>query len=356
VRERLGREPGVVAWLHRGRWNAAVGGSAAPHAGLTVAVCTYKRAASVGRLLDSLALQDGAAELVVIVDASPDDETERVVRDHHAANAFPHGLLYVRVAGALQGLTRQRNFAARWVDTDLVAFFDDDVVLLPGCCREMERVHRAGGRAVAGVGAVLENETRRPPPLWRVRRLLGIVPTLEPGTYCRSGMSIPWDFLSAGEGAVEGDWLPGCAMMWKTAVVREIGFNEHFGGYANGEDLEFSLKARAGGALLVAAGARALHLHERAGRPDSFQMGYGTVANAYQIHRRCLAGRTRRDVAYFVYAYALDTLVRGVTLLRPGDVRARWGFVRGRLGFLREALRRPRATGAAPAAALHRAP
>ncbi|HEY0970480.1 MAG TPA: glycosyltransferase [Gemmatimonadales bacterium] len=340
-REILAREQHVAAWLWRGEEPQPHGGPAgALRQGLSVAVCTYRRSASVERFLDSLATQGGRADLLVIVDASPDDETERAVRTYPYPDRLSRSLLYCRVTGPLKGLTRQRNFAMRWVETDLVAFFDDDVVLLPGCCMEMERAHRAEGEVTAGVGAVLENEMRAPNGLWRMRRLLGVVPTLEPGRYCRSGMSTPWDFLEPTGKWVEGDWLPGCAMMWKTAVVREIRFNERFGGYANGEDLEFSLKALRWGRLVVAGGARALHLHETAGRPDSFQMGYGTVANALEIHRRCLDGRRRRDVAYFAYAYGIDTLIRGLAVARPTGAAARLGFVRGRVGFLREVLRR----------------
>lgn len=346
-RERLAREPHVAAWLWRGEEPPAFDGSTGSlREGLSIIVCTHKRPASVRRFLDSLSTQGGRADLLVIVDASPDDLTERAVRAHAGVERLTRSLLYARVSGPLKGLTRQRNFAMRWIDTDLVAFFDDDTVLLPGCCTEMERAHRSYGDAAVGVGAVLENEIRAPDGLWRVRRLLGLVPTLEPGRYCRSGMSTPWDFLEPTGRWVEGDWLPGCAMMWKTAVVREIGFNEGFAGYANGEDLEFSLKALRKGRLVVAGGARALHLHETAGRPDSFQMGYRTVANAYEIHRRCLADRTRRDAAYFAYAYALDTLIRGLAVVRLTGAGPRLRFVRGRIGFFRELLRRtPASTG-----------
>jgi len=290
---------------------------------------------SVERFLTSLAVGGGGTDALIIVDASPDDETERVVRRYVDAEGGVRPLSYYRVSGPLRGLTRQRNFAMRWVATDLVAFFDDDIVLLAGCCQEMERVHRTAGDVV-GVGAVVENERRCPTPLWRLRRLLGIVPTLAPGRYCRSGMSTPWDFLETTGGVVEGDWLAGCAMMWKTAVVREVGFNEGFGGYANGEDLEFSLLAASRGRLLMACGARALHLHESAGRPDARQMGYGVMTNKYEMHRRCLADRTWRDSARFFYAYGMDTLIRGVALVRPGDIRARWEFLCGRLQFFRE--------------------
>jgi GT2 family glycosyltransferase len=281
-----------------------------------------------------LLVQDRPSEQLIIVDASHDDATERVVRDHVNSNPTAVRVEYLRVRGPLAGLTRQRNVALREARVDLVAFFDDDMVLLPGCLAAMERAHRDSTGAVVGVAAWIENEHATPSALWRLRFWLGVVPTLRPGRYTRSGMSTPWAHLASTDDVVEGDWLPGGATMWRTEPARGVGFNEQFHGYAHGEDLEFSLLMRANGKVVVAGQARVLHLRADGGRPDSYQTGYFGLRNLYYIHRTCLADRTRRDAAYFWYAFGVDTLVRLAALIRPREVRARWQFVRGRLGFL----------------------
>src|SRR5262249_37892577 len=159
--------------------------------------------------------------------------------------------------------------------TDLVAFFDDDILLLPDCLREMERVHRAAGDQVVGVGAFMQHPQGAPRRrLWYIRRLLGMLPDLRPGRYHRSGISVPWLFLEPTNDIVEGDWLPGCAMMWKTAVAREAGFYEGFDGYARSEDLDFSLRVRGKGKLVMAGAARVIHMLEPHGRPGPFRLGY----------------------------------------------------------------------------------
>src|SRR5882762_3052832 len=145
-------------------------------------------------------------ERVLTVDASPSDQTERAVRDHDSLAVVGSDLLYFRVTDGLRGLTRQRNFALRWVTTDLVAFFDDDIVLSPGCCAELERHHRELGDRVVGVGALIENQLQAPRLAWRLLRWLHAVSDLRPGTYSRSGISIPWGFLPRTEDRlVEGD-------------------------------------------------------------------------------------------------------------------------------------------------------
>ena len=189
--------------------------------GLSVVVCTYKRAWSVIRFLDSLAAQDRKPERLVSVDASPDDKTEQAIKAHASPQSLAQSLLYVRVTGSLKGLTRQRNFGLNLINTDLVAFFDDDIVLLPGCLDEFERPHRVFGDSVVGVGAFgrssyAEKPYDGPGALWRIRLHLRMVSDLQPGKYHRSGMSIPWGFQTSTKELIEGDYLPGGAVMWKT--------------------------------------------------------------------------------------------------------------------------------------------
>lgn len=285
--------------------------------GVTLAVCTMSRPASFLRLLESVERQAPRPEQVVVVDASSDDATERALREFLVnLAAFPE-TSYERVTGDAIGLTRQRNRAVRLAQFDLIVFFDDDIELLPGCLGELTRVHRESQEPICGVAAVLENGLSSPTPLWRLRRALGVVPTLEPGRYCRSGMSTPWAFLDGGRKLVQGDWLPGCAMMWRTDVARDLRFDESFCGYAQGEDLEFSLRAAGYGRLLVATDARCLHLHEPAGRPDHYRLGYMAIRNRWEIHRRALSPRTGGDVALFAYAWTLDTVLLLRNLLSP---------------------------------------
>jgi len=292
--------------------------------GVAVVVCTQQRPDSLKRFLDSLAAQDRHADELIIVDASDNTETEEMLHRYPNIPSLAARNLYFRVSGSLKGITHQRNFALRWVTSDLVVFFDDDVELMPDCLSEMERVHREAAEPVAGVGAFMRNQAW---PLadswvWRARLRLKLVTDLRPGSYQRSGISIPWNLINS-DGLIEGDWLPGCAMMWKTAIARSIGFYEGFGGYAQGEDLEFSLRARLYGKLLVSGAAQVIHFYESNGRPEPFNRGYMAVYNRYQIHRRGLLDRCWRDVVWLSYALAIDT----VLLTRYAVAPSEWSTV-----------------------------
>ncbi len=285
--------------------------------GLAVVVCTYNRSSSLRRFLQSLAVQDHKPSQLIIVDASRTDDTIQMIRDYPDVKNLADHLQYFRVPESLKGLTRQRNFGVRWVTSDLVAFFDDDIVLMPGCLREMESVHRSLCDQVAGVCALIEMDpqSRRPTVrrrlmrYWRLLRFLHIVSALRPGTYERSGFVIPWILPAETEGLIEGDWLPGGATMWKTAIVREVGYDENFYGYGHAEDVDFSLRARGKGKLLLTGGARVQHLHDSSGRPDPYNLGYMQIRNHYRIHQRALVDRKWADVAWFIYAWTFDSLL-----------------------------------------------
>jgi GT2 family glycosyltransferase len=296
-------------------------------AGCSVVLCTYSRAAAVRRFLESLRQQKRRPDELIVVDASHDAQTEPVVRELAAREGTPRHVAYYRVSGRYRGLTRQRNFGLARVGFDLVAFFDDDTVLDPGCLGELERVLRAGGQIV-GAGGAVDEPGRGQEKLWRLRRTLGIVGELTPGRYSRSGMSIPWSLLPSGGGPVEGDWLPGCAMIWRTGPARAEGFNDGFAGYAQGEDLDFSLRMRRRGRLVLVGSARLRHLQEPEGRPDAFRLGYMAIRNRFEIHRRGLLDRTTRDVVWFAYAWTADTLMLARHFLHPG----RWGATLRQIG------------------------
>ena len=307
--------------------------------GVAVVVCTCDRPKSLRRFLDSLAGEHPRPAQLIIADGSRSDDTQGVVKAAGDAHSLADEIQHLHVPSRLVGLTRQRNYALRHVTTDLVAFFDDDVQLLPGCLRELEAVHRTLGAEAAGVGARVDAGERYPTALWRVRRFLHVVSTLRPGTYESSGMSIPWWFADQGNGVLEGDFLPGGATMWKTAIAREVGFNEALEGYALGEDLDFSLRVHGRGKLYMARAARVKHVRDSHGRPDPYRFGYMEICNRFRIHQEARPVRRRFDTAWFFYAWMVDTLLLTRVLFRPSMRRSGLNRIKGRISAFYEILR-----------------
>ena len=310
VRQGVSDDASVITQFRRG---GATPGNTSP---LTVVVPTYKRPHRVAGFLESFLRESYHPRELIIVDASPGDETERIVCAFPLDGAPDVVLSYYRVGGDLRGLTTQRNFGLRRVETTHVVYFDDDVILSPDCLQILEKAFEDDP---AVVGAAGYNDAYRPSKkLWKIRKALGIVSHLKPGSYHRSGMAVPWSFMSPGEILVS-DWLPGCGMMWRTSVLRELGgFNEDFRHYALGEDIDMSLRAGRRGKLLVVGPARFKHLlDEGGGRPDDFRKGYMEIYNRFQIQKRGLADRTWRDALLFAYAWTVDTVMLLRNIIRP---------------------------------------
>lgn len=330
------RPPGVVQRAAFGESNGAPAPARTVRTGCAVVVCTRQRPALLTRFLDSLAEQSSHPAQLIIVDSSADTESSEVLERHPRRSELAERIDYCRVDASLSGVTRQRNLGLSFVETDLAAFFDDDIVLRPGCLAALERAHRAVP-ALAGVGAHIENAPATPSAVWRLRRLLWIVPTLAPGRYFGSGVSTPWGFGGAFDGLVEGDWLPGGAVMWKTAAARATGFTDGLDGYGMGNDLEFSLRISRFGRQVMAGDARLLHLQEGGGRPDPRRLGYEGLRNRRHIHR--VGGGDRLPLKlWFAYAVLVETGLQALNLLRPGRTRDTWEYLRGVGQFLRETL------------------
>lgn len=289
-------------------------------------LCTYQRPESVGRFLDSIGAQTRLPDELLVVDASHDAETERVVANQ---TVVAGALAYWRVTGPGRGLTRQRNFAVSRVTTDLVAFFDDDIVLDHACLAELENAHHVSADVVCA-GCFVEAFTP-PTRLWRMRRTLKMIPDLRPGSYTPSGMSVPWQFHPPTDGLIEGDWLHGGAMMVKTQAASEVLWDEALTGYAQGEDLDFSLRLRQRGRLVLAGAAHCQHLKEPAGRPDAFKLGEMEIWNRYRIWRRAHRQPTGGTRWSFVYAWALDTVLLARDVVHPRRVSAGVRRIAGRL-------------------------
>ena len=299
--------------------------------GVTVCVCTCRRPDSLIRLLDSLEKFEGTGYPTLIVDASPDLRTEDAVRSWVGRGRMRSPLAYFRVEPAMRGLTKQRNFALRVTATDLICFFDDDVELLSDCVREMERVFRGAAGKFAGVGALVVNQPRRPVALWRMRRALGMTANLRPGTYHGSGISVPWGYVRDSDGVVEGQWLPGAAMLWDVWLARKVGFCEEFSGYSQAEDLDFSLRMGQTRKLAVTTAARVLHFQVSTGRERHFPLGYMAIRNRYYVHRRKFVHHRALYVLWFAYAWSLDTAMLIRNLRSPGLALGTMQHMAGRL-------------------------
>jgi glycosyltransferase involved in cell wall biosynthesis len=110
--------------------------------GLSIIVPAYRSQKTVMSSLASLTAQEGCGEVeVIVVDSSPDDATEAIVREH-----FP-GVVYEHVRDRLLPHAA-RNRGAALARGDLILFTDPDIIAPPDWGRRMMDM-QAGHNGVA---------------------------------------------------------------------------------------------------------------------------------------------------------------------------------------------------------------
>jgi hypothetical protein len=126
------------------------------------------------------------------------------------------------------------------------------------------------------------------PRRWRLRLRLGLVAPVEPGRLAPTATSVPWSIAGRFQGTREVDMVPGGASAWRREVFDAHRYSRFFDGYAQGEDLEMSLRIGRSWRLLWCGDARVLHAHAGGGRPQPRRKGQMEVRNRFFIWKRHL--------------------------------------------------------------------
>lgn len=129
---------------------------------VSVAVCTWNRAALLRRALESLGaleIPEGVELEILVVDNGSSDETPALLRE--LASALPLRAL----AEPEPGLARARNRAAAEARGELIAWIDDDVQVEPGWLAAYAEASLRHPEASFFGGATLP-WFEKPPPAW----------------------------------------------------------------------------------------------------------------------------------------------------------------------------------------------
>lgn len=150
---------------------------------ITIAICTYNRAAYLKDTLADLAAQNAVAEEyeIVVVNNNSTDETLVVCNEFEAS--FP-GIAFRMVTEHKQGLSRARNRAISESKSPILLFIDDDVFLPENYIQtvlthldEEPEAHCAGGR----IWVSFDEEENGQRPRWIPSELMPMFGLHNPG-------------------------------------------------------------------------------------------------------------------------------------------------------------------------------
>lgn len=266
-------------------------------------ICTYKRALSLRRLLDSVARQVVYPDEILIVDGSPDDETEAMLKRSAYEN-----LVYYSVPPQERGLTRQRNFGIDRLsaDSEIVCFLDDDIVLTETYFQKLTETYTQYPDAL-GVGGYILNESAcdevgrdYKPRLteyvydgWRrsdgsrfvIRKVLGLDSDRPPGFPPSFAHGRSVGFLPPSGKIYETGTLMGGVSSFRKEVFDTFRFSSYFEGYGLYEDADFTIRVAKKGKLYCNTNACLMHYHHSSGRPNHYRYGRMVVRNGWYVWR-----------------------------------------------------------------------
>jgi GT2 family glycosyltransferase len=220
-------------------------------------------------------------------------------------------------------LVHQRIVGLHSTYEPIVHYIDDDTILEPAYVDGILATFgadRAG--SLGGVGGFV---TDQPEHRFRmIDELLGLDSRHE-GVVLASGRNIRVYTEPAHD--LDVDWLPGCAMSYRRAVLESEPPNERVGRNRNGEDVELSYRVRQQWRLVVTPRARLRHVTSEVGRPNIERL---TTMELVSRWERVHAGTgILDDRAFWVSAigqlcwYGVKAVV-SLSRRRLGIARATW--------------------------------
>lgn len=269
----------------------------------TLIVCTYKRANPLLKLLKSVAHQTRYPDEILIIDGSPDEETEKIL----AANKFEK-LHYYKVPPEHRGLTKQRNFGINKVveNSQVICFLDDDTILEENYFEELISIYAVHPEAL-GVGGYITNEVnwsevpenykpannefcydgwkRKESSRFILRKKMGLDSNVPPGFSPEFSHGRSVSFLPPSGKVYPAEQLMGGVSSFKKEIFQKIRFSDYFVGYGLYEDADFSLRLSKIGKLYINTKARLSHHHHVSGRPNQYQYGKMVVRNGWYVWR-----------------------------------------------------------------------
>lgn len=268
---------------------------------LSLIICTYKRADSLLRLLDSINQQSRLPDGIFVIDASPDKKTTLALKNNYLSQ-----LHYHKVKPEQRGLTKQRNIGIELCNsnTDIVSFLDDDTVLKSDYFENLIKIFKNNSE-ITGVGGVAVNENRWQKAdkdeidqnhifidgykvslstRYKIRKKLGLMSDLPPGKMPKFSHGNTQSYPLTGK-IYEVDLIVGMSMSFRKKVVENQKFSDYFEGYGLYEDADYSIRALKFGKNVIATSVQLEHHHHPSGRPNQFQYGQMVVRNGWYVWR-----------------------------------------------------------------------
>ena len=215
---------------------------------VSVVIPTRNRSKELKRLLLSILKQTILPKEIIVVDDSDNLMTKQLI--HNFSKFFVRKKVRIRYFRRKQNkmqknisISAARNFGAKKACGDIVAFFDDDIIL-------EKNYLKVRGLILNTSYSHFWNSVKKVFYYWHAET-----------EKCRMLPSGKTTFAYAPKNVISCEWLIGSNVAYKKEVFKEFHFNEKLLGYSLGEDKEFSYKIhkKFPGSLFLTPFAKAYH-------------------------------------------------------------------------------------------------
>jgi glycosyltransferase involved in cell wall biosynthesis len=269
----------------------------------TVVICSANRPNVLSETVESLIHGQSVPAREIIVSVSNQEHVTENTRRHSSVRV---------VLTRTQGLTIQRNAAAKLVQTPYTLFLDDDVEIAPNFIESMERLLDTVSNAIAATAFVVADGAQGDEGLDRKPARSAAV------NYVR--LRDNYDY----------DELYGCNLFVRTRIFAEVLFDERLPLYAWLEDLDFSTNCLRFGRTIRNTETCVAHLAAPAGRVSGLMFGYSQIVNPFYLWRK----NGKPGLTHVIFAHWLIHVARNFrrTLIKiPSDRNDRAGRFRGNM-------------------------
>jgi GT2 family glycosyltransferase len=248
----------------------------------SVVIATRNRLDYLRQTVESLLEQSRHAVKIVVVDASQDGHTALWVASRGART---DALIYRR--SPIASAACQRNLGADEVDTDLIAFVDDDVELpVDLMAKLIAPFEGPDGESVGGVAGRISGLGHRRPSLflYGIYRLMAGYADPHYGARLFGAALNTLPCYEEQKGLVPSEWLNSTCVIYRNELFQNERFPE-FDGYSYLEDVHLS--ARIAKTHRLYFHSDAIYAHHSAG--SSFKQDKAELAAMAMRNRRIVA-------------------------------------------------------------------
>ncbi len=241
---------------------------------MVVIVASANRAEEIGQLLRRLATQSRKPDAVILSVTSKEDLPRDIFDTAEENPNFDIGCGQVIIVQGTKGLTSQRNRGLEIAlpISDIILFFDDDFLPCSDALMEIEKLFISNAFIVGTTGTILQDGVTTGgicyeealATLQKFEGLLDKRPVVHKPT----------------------DELYGCNMVFRSAAIGQLRFDETLPLYGWQEDVDFAGQLMSRGELVKTTAFCGVHRGVNKGRSPGFSLGFSQIVNPVYLTKK----------------------------------------------------------------------